>query len=147
MNLYILTETTKKINNRNEGLDDSDRVAKEVMKELYKMKPYVTVSHTKGTNVIYMDVRWKGTQNAKYLERIRKIENVDNYVIYYNPHGELNSAVEAHDFFKAYVMGCTLLESYSSKILKKHFDINGPVVGNDQVNSLHSNNNTNVIHT
>jgi hypothetical protein len=28
------------------------------------------------------------------------------------------------------------LESYGSRILKKHFDINGPIVGNDHVNSL-----------
>jgi hypothetical protein len=84
-----------------------------------------------------MDVRWKGTQIVKYLERIRKIENVDNYVIHYNALGELNRAVKDHDFFKAYVMGCTLLESYGSKVLKEYFNINGLIVGNDQVNSMH----------
>ena len=137
MNLYILIKTAKNINDRNEKLAEYDRAANEVINEMYTMKPYVMVSHTNGSNVIYMDVRWKGTQIAKYLERIRKIENVDKYFIYYNPLGELNGAVEAHDFFKAYVMGCTLLESYGSKVLKKYFEINGITVANDQVNSIH----------
>ena len=137
MNLYILIKTAKNINDRNEKLAEYDRAANEVINEMYTMKPYVMVSHTNGSNVIYMDVRWKGTQIAKYLERIRKIENVDKYFIYYNPLGELNGAVEAHDFFKAYVMGCTLLESYGSKVLKKYFEINGLTVANDQVNSIH----------
>jgi hypothetical protein len=45
MNLYILTKTAKNSTNRNEMLDDCNRVVQEVMKELYKMKPYNSYSY------------------------------------------------------------------------------------------------------
>jgi hypothetical protein len=132
MKMYIFIK--KPSDNTKDVTAAYNRSGKKIIEELLKMKPYLTVSHGLGTNVVYVDNRWKGPQIIGNLEYIRNMKNVVNYIFSPEPLEELDDTVYDHDFFKAYSLGCTLLESYATRILKKYFDKNDVHVKNDTMN-------------
>jgi len=89
--------------------DAYGKVAENIMNEI---EGYDTFSHTDGTDFIFVDAKWKGKQISTNMEKIKKNESVANYQIIHDPLAELEGAVNYHDIFKAYSLGCTLFESY-----------------------------------
>ena len=113
-----------------------DKAAKQIMSEIFKMKPYVEVSRTAASNVIFVDNRWKGSQIPGNIQCIRNLQNFAGYVIDYDPLKELEKATNDHDFVKSYSLGCTLFEAYGIKILKKFFDKNDVHITEDKFSRL-----------
>ena len=99
-----------------------DNLAKHIIKGIKTIdKLCTTVYHTSGTNVIYYIPSQRGTELSNNLKTIEKIDNVDYYLLYGDYLEEINIAKETHDYFKAYSLGCSVIEYYGKKILREYF--------------------------
>lgn len=113
-----------------------DKAAEKIMIEIYKMKPYISVSHPMGSNIIEIDVKWESKDIIPNLRVLQTIEGVQGFLTEYDSLAELEKAETEHDYFKAYSLGCAYFESMGMKILNKYFDGNEVHIGKDVSENL-----------
>lgn len=120
MQIYIFIKEPQ-ANVQDKG-HDYDIRAQGVMNEINKIGNCKTVVHTNSSNVVFVDADWVGKQISQNLQSVKGIQDVANYIVYYDPLVELQNATKEHDFYKAFSLGCALFEAYGAKILNKYFD-------------------------
>jgi len=102
------------------------------MEEVCKLNPFDEIpwTHIENTDVIELDVPWKGSEIINNLNKIKNIPYANLY-LYYSPFEEIKIAVKNHDFFQAYSMGDTLFESQEDviTITKSSIHMFVPMIG------------------
>lgn len=99
MKLVIFIKDLGLTNGTND-IDIIDAYNKEAQNIMNEIEGYQTISHTSGTNVIFVDAKWKGKHISTNIEKIKKNESVLNYHIIHDLIGELEGAVNYHDILK-----------------------------------------------
>jgi hypothetical protein len=116
----------------------------------------ITITHTKGTNTVYVLANWNESDLYRGIQEIRNIANVKNVVIHKknkvirrnnvepiikisdkiswnrksDPVDEITRAKDAKDYYKAISLSCTAFGYYGKEILLNNSKITGVPVSN-----------------
>ncbi|MFZ0514840.1 MAG: DUF4145 domain-containing protein [Candidatus Nitrosopolaris sp.] len=130
------------------GDSRDDQIYDRIIGEIQKIDDTITVSHTVGTNVIFVLSRWREPEVEQRIAHIRKIADVRNVIVGNKKHvkhiiesasvkvsedvtwvlerdwiGLIEKTLNDKDYYSAISLSCTTFQNFGRKILSNQADL------------------------
>jgi len=92
-------------------------------------------THLKGTNTIYLDLSDKKNL-SEIIKQIQDTKEIDYFIFWSNMIQEVNDSLSEHDYFKAFVLACTVFEFLAKEVLINYFNKKEFSIGEKKIRKL-----------